>query len=332
MLASLLGILIFRQMRWPVLIFLIMAGLLSLWDQMRWQPWFFEYFFLLAAIGYAAWDNSESRRAAALNACRLILASIYLWSGLQKLNVNFLRETWPDVTGPMLQHLPQAIGRIAGGCGIAVPVLEIAIGLGLLTRRLRKAAALLAIGTHLFVLAMLVSSRENFVVWPWNVAMTLLVAVLFLGDRETTARQVLVPRTAVHGLVLLLFTVMPVLSFFDLWDSYLSSALYSGNTDQSVIYVSASVLAHLPAALRPHVWQQKEPYYLDVNRWAYGELNVPVYPEPRIYRRVAAQICATPGSSPGEILLRIRRKPGVFTGARQSLFYDCEHIYESGER
>jgi uncharacterized membrane protein YphA (DoxX/SURF4 family) len=332
MLVSLLLIVFLRQKCWPVLIFLSIAGLLSLWDQMRWQPWFFEYFFLLAAVGYAAWDNSESRKRAALNAGRLVLASIYLWSGLQKLNVNFLRETWPDITGPMLHHFPHAIGRIAASCGIIVPLLEIVIGLGLITRKFRKAAALLAIGTHLFVLLMLISSRENFVVWPWNVAMVLLVAILFLGDRESTPSEILVPRTAFHALVMLLFGLLPVFSFFDLWDSYLSSALYSGNTDQSVIYVSALVLAQLPVAVRPHVWQEKEPYYLDVNRWAYAELNVPIYPEPRIYRRAAAQICAMPGNYPGEILLRIRKKPNMLTGVRQSLFYDCDHIYESNTR
>jgi uncharacterized membrane protein YphA (DoxX/SURF4 family) len=329
LLGLLLLTMIVRRPRWPLIAFLVLAGMSALWDQMRWQPWFFDYFFMLLAIGYAAWDNSESRKQTAFNVCRLILASIYLWSGLQKLNVNFVRETWPDFTGPLLHHFSQAVGQIVVRAGVIVPLLEITIGVGLLTRKLRKTAALLAIATHLFVLAMLISSRENVVVWPWNVAMALLAAILFLQDRETRARQILVPRTACHAVILLLFGVMPLFSFFDLWDSYLSSALYSGNTDQSVIYVSAAVFAKLPAALRPHVWQQKEPYYIDVNRWAYGELNVPVYPEPRIFRKAAAQICATPGSFPGEILLRIRKKPGLFTGSRESLFFDCDHIYDS---
>src|SRR5215472_14436791 len=33
--------------------FLGLAGLLSLWDQNRWQPWFYQYFFMLAATVFA---------------------------------------------------------------------------------------------------------------------------------------------------------------------------------------------------------------------------------------------------------------------------------------
>jgi len=326
LLLGLLAAIIIVPSRWLILIFLVLAGLLSLWDQMRWQPWFFIYFFILAAIGFSMWTKSESRKQSALDACRLIIASTYVWSGLQKLNVNFIRETWPDMSGPLLRLLPQALNRLPPYWVLVIPLLEISIGLGLITRKFRKQTVLLAIGTHTFVLALLVSSRENTVVWPWNIAMALFVVILFWQDKQNGPLQILAPRSALHALIIVLFGVMPAFSFADLWDSYLSSALYSGNADQSVIYVSRSVAGQLPAAIQPHIWQAKEPFFLDVNRWAYAELNVPVYPEPRIYRRVAAQICATPGSFPGEILLRIRKKPNLFTGLRKSEFYDCEHL------
>ncbi|PYX92637.1 MAG: hypothetical protein DMG67_06265, partial [Acidobacteria bacterium] len=100
---------------------------------------------------------------------------------------------------------------------------------------------------------------------------------------------------------------------------------YSGNTDQAVIYVSPSVIDHLPAAIRPHIWQSSQPFFLDINRWVYGELNVPVYPEPRIYRRVAEQICTLAGNS-SDIRLRILKKPNPFSGLRKSEYYDCDHL------
>ena len=122
---------------------------------------------------------------------------------------------------------------------------------------------------------------------------------------------------------------MPAFSLVDLWDSYLSSALYSGNTDQAVIYVSPAVIARLPAALHPHIWQSSQPFFLDTNRWAYGELNVPLYLEPRIYRKVTEQICAYADNS-SEIRLRIKKKPNPFTGLRESEYYDCDHLGASG--
>src|SRR5580704_540803 len=42
--------------RWPVLTFVALAGVWSLWDQSRWQPWFYQYLFMLAALGLAGYD------------------------------------------------------------------------------------------------------------------------------------------------------------------------------------------------------------------------------------------------------------------------------------
>ena len=314
--------------RWPrglIVIFLVLAGLLALWDQERWQPWFFEYLFLLAAIGLYKRGNAASGELAALNASRLIVACLYLWSGLQKLNVNFIRETWPDIAAPVLRFLPQA-KKVPAAFILIIPLLEILIGMGLITRRFRNLAVVFAMATHLVILAMLISSGENTVVWPWNVAMALLAVLLFWRQPEAAPAAILVPRNAFHWLVLLLFGVLPALSFFDLWDSYLSSALYSGNTDQAVIYLSPAAISLVPAELHPHIWQSNPPFFLDVNRWAYGELNVPLYPEPRIYRRIATQVCQYAGSSAEDVRLRIKKKPNLLTGARESEYYDCDHL------
>ena len=309
------------QPRKLILVFLALAGLLSFWDQGRWQPWFYQYFIMLAALGFYGWRNHQ----AALNACQLIIICTYIWSGVQKFNVNFAWETWPDIAGPLLRFLPEGMKRLPTFLILTVPLLEVAIGLGLATRRYRSVSVIFAIATHIFVLILLLSSGENTVVWPWNIAMALFVVVLFWQDSETSASNFLVPKNAFQALVLLLFTVLPALSFFNLWDSYLSSALYSGNTDQAVIYVSPALIERLPAAIHPHIWQSTQPFFLDINRWAYGELNVPVYPEPRIYRRVAQQICRYAENSP-DIVLRIKEKPNPFTGLRKSEYYDCDHV------
>ena len=332
----LLAIIVIAQPRRLILAFLALAALLSLWDQTRWQPWFYQYCFMLAAIGLYAWKKPDARNdpkqqsavrnhEAALNACRVIVVFTYFWSGLQKLNSNFVRETWPDIAGPWLHFLPPAVKKVPAGFALIIPLLEVAIALGLITRKFRNVSIALAVATHIFVLMLLLSSGENAVVWPWNIAMALSVVILFWQDKQTGSRNILAVNNAFHALVLLFFAVLPAFSFVDRWDSYLSSALYSGNTDQAVIYVSPSVIDHLPAAIRPHIWQSSQPFFLDINRWAYGELNVPVYPEPRIYRRVAEQICTLAGNS-SDIRLRILKKPNPFSGLRKSEYYDCDHL------
>lgn len=309
-----------------LLAFLALGVAWSLWDQMRWQPWYYQYLCMLAAVAFLAWQRPrQGRPSPALDACRAVVVFTYLWSGVQKLNVTFFSQTWSDMAGPLLQRLPHTLAAMARLFVFAIPPLEIGIGLGLLLRRSRTTAAVLALVMHALVLVVLIATGENSVVWPWNIAMGLFVLQLFWRNDDTRPRDLLLPRSNLHALIVLLVGILPVLSFADLWDSYLSSALYSGNTDQAVVYVSPAVLDRLPAAILPHVWQSTTPFFLDVNRWSYGELNVPIYPEPRVFRRVAARICEYAHGSAGVRLL-IREKPDLFTGQRRSELYDCDHL------
>jgi len=309
-----------------ILTFLLLAGLLSLWDQTRWQPWFYQFFLMLAAIGVYGWKKPEGQyQSAVLNICRLIVAMTYVWSGLQKLNATFVLETWPDMAGPLLRVLPKLASRTPPALILIIPTLEVLTGIGLITLRFRNYAVVAAIATHAVVLTLLISSGENQVVWPWNIAMVLFVWILFWRDKATLAREILRPRNGLHAVVLLLVAILPVLSFADLWDSYLSAALYSGNTDQAVIVVSPAVVDRLPAEMHDDIWTKSKPFFLDINRWSYSELHVPVYPEPRVYRRVAEEICKYGDNSP-EIKLLIKEKPDILTGQRRSEYYDCEHL------
>jgi len=280
---------------------------------------------MLAAIAGYDRRKSATSRIPALDVCRAIIVFTYFWSGAQKLNANFIQETWPDFASLVLAAAPRLISHLPSILALIIPLSEIAIAAGLASRRFRRPAAILAVATHAVILAILVRSGENTVVWPWNVAMIGFVVILFWREDQSRARDIFAITDAFRVLVLVLFGFLPALSFFGLWDSYLSMALYSGNTDQAVIYVTPEVIARLPASVRPHIWQKSNPFFLDVNRWSYGELNVPLYPEPRIYKNVAQAVCQYAGHSP-DIKLRIKSKPKVLSGARTSEYYDCDHL------
>jgi len=207
---------------------------------------------------------------------------------------------------------------------LIIPLVEILIGFGLLSRRFRNRAVLLASATHTAILILLLLAGENAVVWPWNVAMVLFVWILFWNDTKTTARRIVAGRTPFHVLVLLLFAVLPSLSLVGLWDSFLSSSVYSGNTYQAAICLAPNLLGRLPREIHPHVWQKSEPFFLDINRWAFAELRVPVYPEPRVFRQIAKRVCEY---AAGERLsLWIKQKPHRLTGSFESEHYDCESL------
>ena len=324
LIGSLLVIAVLRQPRKPIITFLVLAGLLSLFDQMRWQPWFYQYYFLLASLGFCAWKTPEAKNnRTALNSSALIIVSTYFWSGVQKLNASFLKETWPVFAKPLLRFTFGTRGLPAWS-GLSIPLVEIGIGLGLLTRRFRNASVIVAIISHAVILGLLIATGENTIVWPWNIAMAFFVVTVFWQNNESF-RRILIPRHPFQLLIVILFGILPVLSFNGLWDSYLSSALYSGNDYQAAVYIHQSVVDRLPASLHPYIWQESQPMFLDINRWAYGELNVPVYPEPRVFRRVTQRLCEYSGNS-ADLKLAISDQPDFLTGRRESQYYDCDHL------
>ena len=79
---------------------------------MRWQPWFYQYFFMLAALGFYAWKKPEAKNnRKALDCCALIVVCIYFWSGIQKLNASFITEVWPDLSEPLFRFLPGGLQK-----------------------------------------------------------------------------------------------------------------------------------------------------------------------------------------------------------------------------
>ena len=266
-------------------------ALLVLRDQSRLQPWAWEYALLTVALMLPQ---------AGLRTCRAILIALYLWSGIQKLNLTFATRTWFEVSGGYLPHF----------AWIAIPLGEIAIGIALMFERTRRAAVIAAIALHGSIIVMLIASRENSVVWPWNIVMALLVFVMFRNAPQGRMQWGLVAVAA----------VLPALSFFGLWDPYLSGALYSGNTEQAVVIVTPDVVSHLPQVIARNTWQESPPRFIDLNRWSYDELNVPAYPAERVFKEIATDVCRHYADSGA---LRILGRPDAINGTRTSMTIPC---------
>ena len=260
-----------------------------------------------------------------LNTCRLIIAASYFWSGLQKIGVGFTDRVFPSLINPYLNFVFGRVNLLPRPLILAIPLLEIGIGIGLLTRRFRSLAVLLALMTHILILALLIPLKRNSVVWPWNMAMASFAFILFWRTTDFSMREVLFPRKLGFQLiVLILFVIMPLFSFVSLWDSYLSASLYSGQVEAAVIDVSESAKQRLPPAIQTHVQQSRTTNKLQINptRWSLTELNVPSYPERRIFINVAKKICSY-GEEPSDVILTIYGKPNRWNGARATRSYNC---------
>jgi uncharacterized membrane protein YphA (DoxX/SURF4 family) len=281
--------------------FATLAVVLAVCDQSRLQPWFYEYFFLLLGVAFAS-----------PNACRLIVAATYFWSGAQKLNAGFITDVFPWMLEPFLRHLPHSAQAVVHPLSVTAPFIELWIGIALLGRKFRTPAVVVAVAMHVFILIALSPWGQNYnhVVWPWNIAMAAAVVILFWKTSDA-ARQILFSKNAFHIAALLLFGLAPALSFFGRWDHYLSSAMYTSNTNHGTIYISGKLFDRLPDGIQEYARvETPELDSIDIAEWSANELNVPPYPEVRIYKSVARKICQY-AESPTEARLSITSKSTI---------------------
>jgi hypothetical protein len=290
--------------------FLAIITVLCLFDQTRWQPWVFQYSFLLATLALFSWSSGDiDGQQRTLNIARLIIASTYIFSGLQKMNLNFIENDFPWLVQPITNVFPSS-ADLFHYFGMAVPFVQVAFGIGLLTERYRRISLLAAVSMHLFILAMFgpAGLDWNNVIWPWTTAMALFDILLFAGKAEFSFREVVCTTHRYHAAVLVVFAIFPFLSFFNYWDSYLSAALYSGNLTEAQIYTTDAGKASLPAATSSYlVHTSPDTNVLNIQRWAIEDLNVTPYPETRVYRRIAKDVC-NQLRDPAQLVLIVREQ------------------------
>ena len=305
---------------------LCVVGFFVLFDQMRLQPWLYQYAWMLAVLGMYSWrPYQENNRHFVLQTLRIIVASIFFFSGLQKVNPDFITVVFPWMVEPLTSLLPSAQTGIES-LGVLIPFMEMAIGIGLFLPKLRKAAvvfAALMAGSILLLIGPL-GHGWNSVVWPWNIVMPLSTAILFWHTKNTTLSDVVkVNGFLLHKIVIVVFIFLPILSFYNRWDSYLSWTLYSGNAAKAVITFDELSAKAMPESIYKYIEQRPESQQLSVLQWSMGELNVPPYPESRVFKAVAANICEKTGNST-RVELLVTQKPTQLRQTQET--YHCSDL------
>jgi hypothetical protein len=156
----------------------------------------------------------------------------------------------------------------------------------------------------------------NRVIWPWNVAMAIVLWLLAFraqaGAVEKSGPLVrLVATSPFFWLIALVVALLPILNYFRLWDSHLSGSLYSGNNSEAIFFYDAGDSSHLPQGGRQFTYYYpgtREEFIL-IDNWAIGELEAPFYPEERYFRRVGAWMCGhLADTSKGGIRISVKEK------------------------
>jgi hypothetical protein len=323
---------VLRRQNWAITVALLAGTLLVCLDQSRLQPWFYEYILILFAVRYFSSTSADTtQRLGSINACRLIMASIYSWSGLQKLNPGFSSDMFPWLVAPLVGVLPNTVRPAALSVGFIVPWIELLIGLGLLIRSTRRSAIFGAISMHCFLLLALgpLGHDSNDVVWAWNIVMIALVVVLFHGTPPVGLMTIASPDGKPYRwLVLFAATLAPALSLFGVWDHYASWALYSGARNEATISISQELRDRLPDSIAQHVYQDGGNSTVDISEWSATDLNVPIYPEVRVYLSITRALCRY-SSAPQDVRLDLTRIYMLGAKRKRSL-YNCSSPQVSG--
>jgi hypothetical protein len=268
----------------PVIFFLAGIGFLVLGDQNRIQPWFYLYVIMLFLTLMPV--------PAALAGCRVVLSAVYFWSGAQKFNQNFFDSVVPWLVEPAHRWLsPEWVAPI-GWLIASAGAVELFIGIAVWIPTFRRAAVVTAFLVHATVLILLgpLGRSYNLVVWPWNIAMPLLTLVLFWPRKiPYTLPDLKTSRTALVTVVL--FAILPALSYVGLWDSALSFCVYSGNTAKLTLFVSPGLRDRLPTGIRRFVVSREQgDLEIHLMAWGLAELGAPPLSEPRGFRAVARYV------------------------------------------
>jgi len=264
--------------------FLLVAELCScLLDIIRWQPWEFQYIFTLV-IFLTHKNNPKGLYSAFV----FLMASIYIFSGLHKLNGGFLNSIWESMILRRFFGVEKISDISVHYAGLVLPAIEIVCGFGLLFLK-KKWPALVLIAMHLFILLFLgqLGLNYNSIVWPWNAAMIFLLYSLFIKiDAYTFSFRYMIRGS--NTVVLLFWGLLPILSFSGNWEQYLSSSLYSGdNLNMTICVKNSNEVYTLKKYFSKSDFKDvcSGDAKITLQSWSFAEMRVAPYPEKWYYRR-----------------------------------------------
>jgi predicted membrane protein len=272
----------------------ILTGLyvfLLLLDQMRWQPYNVHYMIML--IGFLFYP---ARSEQVIQVFRLMVITFFIWTGIQDFNQVFADKVYPFVWAKRLAELlPYRFEGYVTGSGYLFALLHLVTGLGLLFQRSRNAAVLLGILIHLFLFyaADPFGNDINRVAPLYNLISAAFCFILFYNVKFDYREIFWSKEFRYHQAIVVFYTVLPLLSFFGLYDRMQSFNMYSGKGWYAKIYVTEALVEKLPEGMKRYVDRPfgSEPY-IETTYWAWKELKVSPYNEKRVFENLHEYVCS----------------------------------------
>jgi hypothetical protein len=260
-----------RIAKWLLFISVFLYVILVLFDLHRLTPYMIVYLGIFSALILLKYDSSI------LYTALLIIASgIYIFSGLHKLNIGFVKDIAPRF---WLYSLPFNYTNIIG-YGFAI--IEIVAGLLLLFPLTRKLACIPLLLLHTLIIWKLGLWKLdwNSIVLPWNFMMIVTLIYLFRKSALSTFRiGSAQPIMVVLGVF---FWLLPALSQIIWIPENLSMMLYSGKSKSGYLVLND----HLDRLSSYDRIPEKEKMLISLQHYSMEERGIAIHPELKIYDKI----------------------------------------------
>lgn len=299
-------------------LFWICTGVLVITDINRIQPWFYLYILILSVSDFCTSGTDK------LRFIKILLATVYFYSGWHKLNPEYFNSIIDWFIQPFYSEKKLFYSALFFA-GSLIPLIEMACALALISGRYVKQSIYAAITIHVLILISTgpIGHNYNSVIWPWNIFMPIALFLAFTSAENENLFLYFkntVKQKSVITVFILFITIMPFLNSFNLWPSYMSWNLYSGNTENARMYLGENVNSYFSPAFDDIIKDCYDaPYTINPKKWALKELNVPPFPEKPVWHKCHSYLLDFTGN-PNEVILNIQPKTSIL-GKKEALTY-----------
>lgn len=300
----------------------------SVWDEITWQPYFLQFFVMMASLAFVDWSDEEGQTGTArrvLNVNRLIFVAIYFWSGVAKFHYKFITE-FISGTFSLNEDTASWGASLPWWLGAPVPVIETLLAVALVSSKYRAVGVLGLSGMHVLILAVAGPTilTYNQIIWPWNVAMILFLFVLFWGDKETQlAQMVWIRAFPIQKVALVFFVLCPLLSYVGLWTPWLSFRLFAMRYYKGYAFMKQSVVERMPVEWQEQVEKSPFPQFdakLSLTNWPERELKAFPPWKPSVFKELGRRLGRF-AEGRDDLGIIILDPPHFWTGERQQHRY-----------
>ncbi|MEQ6123881.1 MauE/DoxX family redox-associated membrane protein [Pseudotenacibaculum sp. MALMAid0570] len=276
---------IFINKRWIGWFVVLLYVYLSLVDQNRLQPYFYQSALTILAIVIFP-SKTETKKV--LYAVILIFFATYFWSGIQKLNEAFYIQ-WLSAINKHFSWLPQWFLK---SFTYAVPWLEASMGVLLLFNRTRTFAITFILGMHAIIVGLLFYLGYGYNVVPWNFQNMISVVVLFYGLKTVSSHEFFTYQFDKQKVLVLVFTMLlPIANnLFGYYDNLLSFHFFTADLSYYNVIIHEDLEEKLPQDAKDFYRYYEGQTYININEWAQYDNKVLFYPEKRAIHFIDAYL------------------------------------------